>query len=299
MSSWDLFVLDLDGTLLGRDGTVSDVNRQAIAHLRSQQVDVLIATGRTRNETMHLLDAIEYQGALIGAGGAILVDSADGRTIHRHAIDHSLVREAVDTVHAEGHVALVLKDHHATGYDYLLVGSPGGDEAPRLHPVSQWWMESMDITCRWVDRLEDDPHPGDTLRVSSVGEAHLLEPMTSRMRSTLGSRLHLQQWAAVTSSHATGSDVHILELFARGVDKWPMIEFYCREAGHDPRRVVAIGDGLNDVGMLRSAGLGVAMANAENNVQAVADETTDHHDDDGVATAIHRLVRGPTVGDPS
>ena len=128
--------------------------------------------------------------------------------------------------------------------------------------------------------------------------------MTSRMRSTLGSRLHLQQWAAVTSSHATGSDVHILELFAHGVDKWPMIEFYCREAGHDPRRVVAIGDGLNDVGMLRSAGLGVAMGNAEDNVQAVADELTDHHDDDGVATitpdearveefGLQRMYRSP------
>jgi len=293
MSAWDLFVLDLDGTLLGRDGTVSDANRQAIEHLRAQRVDVLIATGRTHNETIHLLDSIGYEGSLIGAGGAILVDAADGRTIHRHSIHPSLVREAVDNVHEEGHVALVLKDHHAAGYDYLLVGSPTHDESPRLHPVSQWWMDSMNISCRWVDHLEDDPHPGDTLRVSSVGESRALDPMTNRLRTSLGSRLHLQQWAAVTSSHATGSDVHILELFAHGVDKWPMIEFYCQSAGHDPRRVVAIGDGLNDVGMLRSAGLGIAMDNADEDVRAAADEITDHHDDDGVATAIHRLLQDP------
>ena len=98
------------------------------------------------------------------------------------------------------------------------------------------------------------------------------------------------QWGAVTSSHATGSDVHILELFASGVDKWSMIEHYCRIHGHDPGRVVAIGDGLNDIGMLSSAGLGIAMENADDDVRSAADMTTSHHDSDGVAHAIGMVL---------
>ncbi len=289
MAPWDLFVLDLDGTLLGPDGAVSDANQRALAHLQKMGVDVLIATGRTRNETTEIIDSIGYRGRMIGSGGAILVDGETGRTIHRHPIDRSLVREAVDHVHQEGHTALVLKDHDAAGYDYLLVGSPATAE-PELHPVSSWWMESMNVKCRWIDDIADDPHPDDSLRVSSVGESHVLAPTTARVQKALGTRMSMQQWAAVTSSHATGSDVHILELFAGGVDKWSMIEFYCDQHGHDPARVVAIGDGLNDVEMIRSAGLGVAMGNADDAVLAVADEVTGHHAQDGVASAIHRLV---------
>lgn len=291
MSPWELCVLDLDGTLLGRGGGVSDANQRAISRLGEAGIDVLIATGRTRNETLHLLDAIDYEGCLIGACGAVLVDAGGGSTIHRHCIPPALVHEAVGHVHAEGHTALVLKDHDAAGYDYLLVGCPDHSD-PSLHPVSEWWMDSMEIDCRWIDRLEDDPHPDHTLRVSSVGESHLLEPTSARIRDEMGDRLHMLQWGAVTSSHATGSDIHILELFAPGVDKWTMIEFYCREHGHAPDRVVAIGDGLNDVGMLRAAGLGIAMQNADSDVQAAADELTLDHDEDGVAHAIDRILRG-------
>ena len=289
MSSWDLFVLDLDGTLLGPGGAISEVNSHALDRLRAAGIDVLVATGRTRNEAAHILSAIDYRGCLIGVCGAVLTEPETGRTLKRRLLPPSLVHEAVGHLHEEGHTTLILKDHHATGYDYLVVGCPE-DPAPTLHPVSQWWMESMGISCRWIDRIEDDPDPEHTLRVSVVGEGALLDPASARIRSAFDRRIHMLQWGAVTSSHATGSDVHILELFAPGVDKWSMILEYCNDHGHDPSRVVAIGDGLNDVGMLSSAGLGIAMENADDDVRAAADVVTGHHGADGVAEAIDRLL---------
>ena len=53
---------------------------------------------------------------------------------------------------------------------------------------------------------------------------------------------------------------------------------------------IAFGDALNDVEMLRWAGLGVAMADADDVVQDAADETTTSNDDDGVARVIERLL---------
>ncbi len=291
MSSWDLFVLDLDGTLLGLDGGISSANSSALTRLRKSGIDVLIATGRTHNEASHILSSIDYRGSLIGACGAILVEAGVGRTINRRTLSQPLVAQAVDLLHDEGHTTLILKDHGATGYDYLVIGAPG-NQNPALHPVSEWWMESMAISYRWIDRIEDDPDPDHTLRVSAVGEAERLDPASARVRSTIRDQVHMLQWGAVTSSHATGSDVHILELFAAGVDKWSMIEQYCRIHGHAPDRVVAIGDGLNDVGMLSSAGLGIAMQNADDHVRSAADMTTSHHDCDGVAHAIDMVLGG-------
>lgn len=294
MSSWDLLVLDLDGTLLGPGGNVSMANMDAIDHVRAQGVTLLVATGRCLNETRHLLEEIKYEGPMIGACGAVLSNCTDGRTLRRETLAPDLVHQVVSHLGEAGHTSLVLKDHHEAGYDYLLVGGSG------LHPVSEWWMNSMNISCRWVDRIEDDPHPDDTIRVSGIDNPVRLDRAGGKIKEELGHCTKLLQWSAVTSSHATGSDVHILEVFAHGVDKWPMIEAFCNLHGLDSSRVIAIGDGLNDIGMLSRATLGIAMANANEHVRSAADELTGHHDEDGVATAIERIfgLEG-TMGNPA
>ncbi|MGW9157307.1 HAD family hydrolase [Microbacterium sp. NPDC055665] len=75
-----------------------------------------------------------------------------------------------------------------------------------------------------------------------------------------------------------------------GVTKATGLARLCEHLGIGRADVVAFGDALNDVEMLRWAGRGVAMAHAEPVVQAAADETTASNDDDGVAQVIERLL---------
>ena len=63
----------------------------------------------------------------------------------------------------------------------------------------------------------------------------------------------------------------------------------CKALGVDPAQTLAFGDGLNDVSMLRAAGVGVAMGNADDAVKAVADEVTASCDDAGVAAVVNRF----------
>ena len=81
-----------------------------------------------------------------------------------------------------------------------------------------------------------------------------------------------------------------VELTPPGVHKGSGIAHLCERLGVDRRDVVAFGDGLNDHEMLRWAGRGVAMGNADPATKAVADEITASNDDDGVAVVIERLV---------
>ena len=89
----------------------------------------------------------------------------------------------------------------------------------------------------------------------------------------------------VTNTHPFNIEVN-----PAGVSKATALSVVCRDLGIDPAQVVAMGDSLNDVAMLRFAGLGVAMENAADAVKAVADMVTLHHDADGVAHAIHRVL---------
>ncbi|MFS8578743.1 MAG: HAD hydrolase family protein, partial [Novibacillus thermophilus] len=70
------------------------------------------------------------------------------------------------------------------------------------------------------------------------------------------------------------------------------LETVCRQLNFSMDDVLAVGDSLNDVAMIRSAGIGVAMGNAQERVREAADWVTVTNEEDGVATAIHRWVLG-------
>jgi hydroxymethylpyrimidine pyrophosphatase-like HAD family hydrolase len=128
------------------------------------------------------------------------------------------------------------------------------------------------------------------VRVGTVAHGELLGPIVERLRRELGDQIAVQHWSALTAEAATGSPTHILEAFGRGVNKWTAIEALCAQYGIDPAETAAVGDGLNDLEMVRDAGLGIAMANADPRIAAVADARAGHHDAGGFADAAEMVL---------
>lgn len=283
---YDMLVIDLDGTLLNSRGIVSPADRKAVFRARQAGLELIIATGRALVESAMPLRQIKHDHLVVAAGGSLLCDASTGRTLERRIMPQGLVEDITHCLLGHGHKVLVLKDANATGYDYLAVGP---DE---LDPASQWWFEVMESTVRFVGSLKDDPHPEDTIRVGVVATGSELEPIAQQLEMELGDRAFLQHWPAVTSSHATRSSTHLLEVFNPDVNKWSMVESYSTSRGIDPRRIAAIGDGLNDVEIIQKCGLGIAMANACGPVLKVADQVTVGHNDHGVAVAIENILDG-------
>ncbi|MCP4759093.1 MAG: HAD hydrolase family protein [Planctomycetes bacterium] len=282
----DLLVIDLDGTLLDRTGLVSPENIAGIRRAESESLPLVIATGRTRSESAHILEAIAYEGLLISASGSLLVDSHDGHTLDRRTLSPEIVEQTVAFVLAGGAAAMILKDRHSVGVDYVVVGTGN------LHPVSDWWFEVTGATYTRVDRIEADPFPEHSVRVGAVGGTTEFIPMIAELERMLGSLIQARHWEAVTSSEHAGEPVHLLEVFHPEADKWTMVEACCGRKGWDSTRAAAVGDGLNDVLLIDRCGLGVAVENARHEVLAVADAITDAHHEHGVASLINDILDG-------
>lgn len=283
---YDMLVLDLDGTLLGRDGRVSVDNQRAVYEARQAGIEVIVATGRAYVESRHALEAIEHDGLMVAAGGSLLCETPTGCTVQRHVMPQELVVDVTDALLGHGHKVLILKDAHSAGYDYLAVG-PG-----ELDPASRWWFEKISPKVRFVENIFEDDHPHDTVRAGVIASSMELGPIAEELQVRLGERAFLQHWPAVTAAEATGSSTHLLEVFSPNVNKWQMVASICKDRGIDPARVAAIGDGLNDVEIVAHAGLGIAMGNADRRVVEVADRITADHDEHGVALAIQRILEG-------
>ncbi|MAJ46586.1 MAG: hypothetical protein CBC35_04720 [Planctomycetes bacterium TMED75] len=277
-----VIVSDLDGTLLGPGGALSDGTLAAVSELAAHGIPFILATGRSFYECKFVLDAIPCCQEMIGAAGALLSDARSGQTLARDALPNELVVRVTEFILAEGHLAQLLQDRSCVEYDYLLVGRGA------LHPTMDWWLDLHELNSHRVPSLEglDLSH---TIRIGVVGGPGELEALTQRIETAFGEELVIRHWEAVSETES--QPTYLLELFNRGVDKWGMIEHVLERDGLDPERVVTIGDGLNDIQMLDRAPLGIAMGQARTSVQAVANQVVGSNREDGFAQAIRTLLR--------
>ena len=104
--------------------------------------------------------------------------------------------------------------------------------------------------------------------------------------------LHALRAALPPGTRGVFSHPRYLEVTAADVDKAHAVRTVCAQLGVPLAALAAIGDEENDIGMLREAGIGIAMGNAAPSVRAVADRTTDTNERDGVALAIAELLGG-------
>ena len=82
-----------------------------------------------------------------------------------------------------------------------------------------------------------------------------------------------------------------MEITPKGIDKAASLERFCKMTGNKRKDMIACGDGFNDLSMIKYAGLGVAMENAQpDTVKEAADTITLNNDEDGVAKVIHKFI---------
>jgi hydroxymethylpyrimidine pyrophosphatase-like HAD family hydrolase len=242
---------------------------------------------------------IEHKDPVVVAGGAILSHAASGRTIHRFPMRPELVGRLVETLTRHGHAALVLKDPAgdddpalSPGHDYLIV-SPTGEGA--IDPITRWWFNEHKIKFHVVPGLEHDEHPEHTVRVGVCGTRGRTQAAADDLKRSFANDVAFHHFGAVVPGDdrkPPEEQIVILEAFDKSVNKWAAIQWLADRRHIDHARIAAIGNDINDVAMLESAGLGVAMANAIPEARAAARMHTLANDADGVAHAIDRILAG-------
>lgn len=297
---YDLLALDLDGTLFGPDGRVSEANRLAVEAARRAGIEVVLCTGRALIESKTAIAAVDAHkpssgqtvAPMVCAGGAMVCDVASARTLHRWAMDADLVSRLCDHFAREKRAPLILKDRDAAGFDYLVVNS-----GPIEYPT-QWWFDAMDVEVKFIDDIAHDPHPEHTVRVGFAATADRMAGLAKSIREEFGREATTQHFAAVSGpkngdpNGTKDESVHLLEVFDPHVNKWTAIHRLALEQGVARERVCAIGDEVNDLAMIEGAGLGIAMGNAVEAVKEAATIETLSYESDGVAHAIEMILTG-------
>ncbi|MDP1663081.1 MAG: HAD family hydrolase [Phycisphaerales bacterium] len=293
MHRYDLIAVDLDGTLIGPDGSIHPRNIEMIRAAHAAGICVTLCTGRALIETTPTVERIGSVDPVIVSGGAMVACPLTGGTLERFALDELIVGEAVEHLQSHNHPALLLKDPAVTGYDYLIVAPNGPGTIDR---ASSWWFERMKVRTRHVTHVKDDPHPRDTVRVGAYLANRPIDSLATTLRARFDGRSQIQHFKGVLLPDERRDQgiesVHIVELFHHHADKWMALQRLAQRMNVPPERVAAIGDQHNDLTMIEGAALGIAMGNATPEVAAVSKRTTLRSEEGGVGHALEQILDG-------
>jgi Cof subfamily protein (haloacid dehalogenase superfamily) len=249
--------IDMDGTLLKASNNISRRNMEAIYRLINQGVKVFLATGRHYEVTAPYHKEIGLRTPMICLNGAAIHDAETGKALQMRTI--RLNEERFHQLTAENPCNVII--HTVNGL-----------YCKETNEEIDYWTQVGQIPPRYIGDLRKANYQ-DVLKYSVRTGAPNPE----------FSALFKQEAEVINWNDG-------FELVAPHVSKWSAIKSLIRAYRFSPNEVAAIGDGPNDLEMLRHVGTGVAMGNASEEVKTAADFVTGHHENDGLAQFIERYL---------
>jgi Cof subfamily protein (haloacid dehalogenase superfamily) len=254
-----LVALDVDGTIVNGSNELSDVVRDAVVAIRDAGIETVISTGRAISGVMDTVGKLGFtDGLAVASNGAVVFTYDPVDIVHSVTFDAA---DAVRRVLEEVPDAIVAVEQAGSGFR---VNRP----FPEDEFAGQFVMDD-------VEKLIAEP----VTRVVIRSTDHTPAEFT----------------AIVHDLGLTGTNYFIgysawLDLAPEGVSKASGLDVVCERLGLTPADVLAVGDGNNDLEMLRWAGRGVAMGQSPDVVKEAADAVTGSIDDDGLAAELRRYL---------
>lgn len=249
--------LDIDGTLVSfKTHAVPETTRQALHELRRRGIKLFIATGRPLAQIDNL-EGLVFDGYITLNGAYCL--RGDGTVISRSPIPRDNI-EALIHYQQQRPFPCICVSEHDISINYV---NEAVDELSRLVAVPPPPVKSLEEAARQ-----------DILQLSIyVDHRQEEELMTGVLTGCESSR-----WNPLFT-----------DLNRKGVDKAHGIDLILNHYGFSLGESMAIGDGGNDIAMLRHAGVGIAMGNAMEHVKEHADYVTGHIDEEGLPNALRHF----------
>ena len=271
-----LVAIDLDGTLLRDDKSLSQENVDAIKEAIEQGVQVVICTGRTLPSIQYLSkqlpqgDGDEY---LILQNGAVIHQLPDLNIVHETVLTEG-DRQAIYDVFKEyrsEEVQMVAFDPDKL---YLV-----DDEVANSTVVQDAETLSTDIT---LAKFEEVLNLETLYKIVVFGGVEFIDDYLEKIPNDLYEQVHIVRSLPVA-----------IEFIPKLANKANGLNALIQLLDIKAENIMTIGDELNDYEMVKMAGLGVAMENGHPEVKRVADELTLTNNENGVAHAIRKFVTQP------
>ena len=270
MTSIRILALDLDDTVLCSDFSISSRTREAIKQAEGAGVTVVLTSGRipeAMDRYVRLLELHNRPGYLISNNGALITESHTGNIVYESLLDQETITAICDLAENEDFPLQMYADNityvsHRNDYSDLDEQLTG-----LRHVVVQNFQALAGERC---------------FKLIIPGDPLLLQKVDRIIRAAFGDRVSLFL-----------SRKYFLQIAPKDTNKGTALAKIAGLLGRSAEETMAIGDSMNDESMIRWAGIGVAMANADERLKNIADIVTEKtNDENGIVEIIDKYIFG-------
>ena len=265
---YKLIVLDLDGTLTNSKKIITPRNREILIRVQEQGVRLVLASGRPTYGIVPLANELrmnEFGGFILSYNGGEIINWETQEMIYENVLPNDVVPVLYEC--ARSHQLSILT------YDGAEIVTENSQDP---YVQKEAFLNKMAVR-ETNDFLTDITLP--VAKCLIVGDADKLIPLEAELCLRLQGRINVFR-----------SEPYFLELVPQGIDKALSLAVLLKEIGVERKEMIAIGDGYNDLSMIKFAGLGIAMGNAQEPVKKAADYITLSNEEDGVAIAVEKAI---------
>lgn len=266
--NYRMIVLDLDGTLTNSKKQITAHTRETLIRAQKQGIKVVLASGRPTYGIAPIADQLElttYGGYILAYNGGEIINWSNREVLHAQVLDPQVLPYMYQCAKDNDFAIVTYRDN------YVITETP--DDKYVLKEAILNVMQTLKVD-NFLEYI-DFPVP----KCLIVGEAERLHQLEKVMYEQLKD-----------TNEVYRSEPYFLELVPKGIDKAQSLAVLLEKVGIRREEVIACGDGFNDLSMIRYAGLGVAMQNAQPIVREAADFITLSNDQDGVAHVVEQFM---------
>ncbi len=275
-SNYDLLVVDMDGTIVDARGKISEADKAAIAAAQAKGVRVALSTGRVIDACRKYIAELGLDGVHIFFDGALVYDLTHKNAVYTQPVKNEILEAAIAFARENG--------------IYL-----------ELYALDRFFVEEIN----WSDKIHREFFGLESVLTNFddvIGRETIIkcELMIYNDEEEAKARLFMDYFNGVLRGSIARTpaypDVRFVNVLDPAVSKGVALEKLAEHFGISLDRVMAIGDGSNDIPLLEKAGLKIAMGNARDELKAIADHITKSVDESGAAAAIDCFILGTKTG---
>jgi Cof subfamily protein (haloacid dehalogenase superfamily) len=266
---YKIIFLDIDGTLIKSDHTISEATIDIIQKLKENQILVVLVSARPIHGMIKIAEEAGLQGfPAVSLNGALIF------------INEKVVFESVIEINVTRRIYDYLKQYHTT---------------PIFYNQHSWFSEMPDYHTRYEQKITDVPITIESFnntiqywqkqnsgpnKILVISEESEINEIKNNLTGQFSDRLNI-----LTSKQT------YLEIMNREASKLTAVKYLLKQFNLNREEAIAIGDHFNDKEMIQFAGMGIAMGNSPDEVKVAADYVTDTNNHDGVFKAIQHIMQ--------
>lgn len=270
MPDFQLAVIDVDGTLINKQGRISEADKKAISQAREKGITVALSTGRVVPACTYLLKELGLDGFHIFCDGALVYNPDTAQTCYSQPLSCEPLLSAIDFVREQS--------------IYL-----------ELYTILDYYVEYENWSAKMHrEFFHISPTVTDFKKIALRQDVQKIELMVHNTAERSGAEFFMSRFEddfhfSIARAPAY-PEVEFVNVLSPGVSKGQALEKMAAQMGISLRNVIAFGDGSNDLPLFRAAGFGVAMGNARAELKEIADYVTLDVEESGLAAAFSKFL---------